>query len=117
MAWSLGDIVIVWGIAYKMAAPELWPNSYANELADNGWRSFLWAARQNRLDYRQFYATRPEDDVMADLQRLFRGQPDQRNASAGAQRHLPAGQAAERRHRHDGKHVGGVHGKLRIRKA
>lgn len=73
MAWSLGLIVIVWGIAYKMAAPELWPNSYANELADNGWRSFLWAARQNRLDYRQFYATRPEDDVMADLQRLSGG--------------------------------------------
>ncbi len=72
-AWSLGLIVIVWGIAYKMAAPELWPNSYANELADNGWRSFLWAARQNKLDYRHFYATRPDAEVMAELQRLSGG--------------------------------------------
>jgi phosphoglycerol transferase MdoB-like AlkP superfamily enzyme len=73
VAWSLVLITLAWGIAYKMPAPELWRNSYANELADNGWRSFLWAARQNKLDYRQFYATRPDAEVMADLQRLSGG--------------------------------------------
>jgi len=63
-------IVLAWIGAYKMATPEFSTNSFANELADNGWRSFLWAARQNKLDYRQFYATRPDAEVMADLQRL-----------------------------------------------
>jgi len=63
-------IVLAWVGAYKMATPEFSTNSFANELADNGWRSFLWAARQNKLDYRQFYATRPDAEVMADLQRL-----------------------------------------------
>src|SRR6185369_5873956 len=69
-AWGLGLLVVVWGVAYKMAPPEFSTNTYANELADNGWRSFLWAARQNKLNYRQFYATRPDGEVMADLQRL-----------------------------------------------
>lgn len=59
-----------WVGAYKLTPPELFGNAFANELADNGWRSFLWAARQNKLDYRQFYATRPDAEVMADLQRL-----------------------------------------------
>ena len=53
-----------------LGAPEFSANSYVNELADNGWRSFVAAARQNRLDYRQFYATRPDSDVLAQLQRL-----------------------------------------------
>ncbi|MBK7463927.1 MAG: sulfatase-like hydrolase/transferase [Betaproteobacteria bacterium] len=57
-------------LAYQQLAPEFSSNSFANELADNGWRSFLSAARQNRLDYRQFYASRPDAEVMADLQRL-----------------------------------------------
>ena len=69
-AWGLSLLVLVWVVAYKMAPPEFSPNNFANELADNGWRSFLWAARQNKLDYRQFYATRPDAEVMADLQRL-----------------------------------------------
>lgn len=69
-AWALSLLVLVWVGAYKMAPPEFSPNSFANELADNGWRSFIWAARQNKLNYNQFYATRPEADVLADLQRL-----------------------------------------------
>ncbi|HJV93209.1 MAG TPA: LTA synthase family protein, partial [Azonexus sp.] len=69
-AWALGLLVTVWVVAYKMTPPEFSTNTYANELADNGWRSFLWAARQNKLNYRQFYATRPDGEVMADLQRL-----------------------------------------------
>ncbi|UCV12104.1 LTA synthase family protein [Dechloromonas denitrificans] len=69
-AWGFSLLVLVWVVAYKMAPPEFSPNNFANELADNGWRSFLWAARQNKLDYRQFYATRPDAEVMADLQRL-----------------------------------------------
>lgn len=68
--WALGLLVVVWVVAYKMAPPEFSTNNYANELADNGWRSFLWAARQNKLDYRQFYATRPDEEVLADLKRL-----------------------------------------------
>jgi phosphoglycerol transferase MdoB-like AlkP superfamily enzyme len=55
---------------WKLPPAEFSANGFANELADNGWRSFLWAARQNRLDYRQFYATRPDDEVLRDLQRL-----------------------------------------------
>ena len=68
--WALALLVVAWVGAYKMAPPEFAANSYANELADNGWRSFLWAARQNKLNYRQFYATRPDAEVLADLQRL-----------------------------------------------
>lgn len=68
--WALSLLVAVWVVAYKMTPPEFSTNTYANELADNGWRSFLWAARQNKLNYRQFYATRPDAEVMADLQRL-----------------------------------------------
>ena len=70
LAWAIGLAVLAWGIAYKMTPPEFSGSSYANELADNGWRSFLWAARQNKLDYRQFYATRPDAEVLADLRRL-----------------------------------------------
>lgn len=69
-AWVPALIVLAWLAAYKMAPPEFSGSTFANELADNGWRSFLWAARQNKLDYRQFYATRPDAEVMADLQRL-----------------------------------------------
>ena len=53
-----------------LGAPEFSTNAYVNELADNGWRSFIAAARQNRLDYRQFYATRPEGEVLAGLRKL-----------------------------------------------
>ena len=73
--WALGLMLGVCVIAYKMPLPEFSSNAFANELADNGWRSFIAAARQNKLDYRQFYATRPDVEVMADLQRLSgRGQ-------------------------------------------
>ena len=68
--WALGLMLGVCVIAYKMPPPEFSSNAFANELADNGWRSFIAAARQNKLDYRQFYATRPDAEVMADLQRL-----------------------------------------------
>ncbi len=70
LAWAIGLVVLAWGIAYKMMPPEFSTSTYANELADNGWRSFLWAARQNKLDYRQFYATRPDAEVLNDLRRL-----------------------------------------------
>lgn len=70
LGWALGLMVVAWFAAYKLAAPEYSTNAYANELADNGWRSFVAAAGQNRLDYRQFYATRPDAEVMADLKRL-----------------------------------------------
>ncbi len=72
-AWGLSLMVLFWVAAYKMPSPEFSSNTYANELADNGWRSFLWAARQNKLDYAQFYAMRPDAEVMADLQRLSGG--------------------------------------------
>lgn len=68
--WSLAACLLVWAAAWSLKPPEFSGNAYANELADNGWRSFLWAARQNKLDYRQFYATRPDEAVLADLQRL-----------------------------------------------
>jgi phosphoglycerol transferase MdoB-like AlkP superfamily enzyme len=68
--WALG-VAVVWGlVAFQMSGPEFFGNAFANELADNGWRSFVAAARQNKLDYRQFYATRPDSEVMADLKRL-----------------------------------------------
>ena len=70
LAWAIVLAVLAWGVAYKMTPPEFSGSSYANELADNGWRSFLWAARQNKLDYRQFYATRPDNEVLNDLRRL-----------------------------------------------
>lgn len=70
LGWCLSLIVVAWVLAYKLAAPEFFTNAYGNELADNGWRSFVAAAGQNRLDYRQFYATRPDAEVMADLRRL-----------------------------------------------
>ncbi len=56
--------------AWSLKPPSFSANTFANELADNGWRSFIWAARQNQLNYKQFYATRPEADVLADLSRL-----------------------------------------------
>ena len=68
--WALGLMLGFAVVAYQLATPEFSSNSFANELADNGWRSFLSAARQNKLDYRQFYASRPDAEVMADLQRL-----------------------------------------------
>ena len=70
MPWALGLMLGFAVAAYQLATPEFSGNSFANELADNGWRSFLSAARQNKLDYRQFYASRPDAEVMADLQRL-----------------------------------------------
>lgn len=70
MPWALGLMLGFAVVAYQLATPEFSSNSFANELADNGWRSFLSAARQNKLDYRQFYASRPDAEVMADLQRL-----------------------------------------------
>ena len=63
---SLFAVLAYW----KVPPAEFSSNGFANELADNGWRSFIWAARQNRLDYRQFYATRPDAEVRRDLQRL-----------------------------------------------
>jgi len=68
--WGLGLLLLACLALYQMATPEFSANAYANELADNGWRSFIAAARQNRLDYRQFYATRPDAEVMHDLRRL-----------------------------------------------
>ena len=70
LGWCLSLIVVAWVLAFKLATPEFSANAYGNELADNGWRSFVAAAGQNRLDYRQFYATRPDAEVMADLRRL-----------------------------------------------
>ncbi len=70
LPWVLGVVLLVALLASRLAAPDFSTNAYANELADNGWRSFIAAARQNRLDYRQFYATRPDAEVMKDLQRL-----------------------------------------------
>lgn len=45
-------------------------NAYLDGLADNGWRSFVRAARQNRLDYRRFYATLPDAEALRGLARL-----------------------------------------------
>lgn len=72
-AASLGvmlTLLLVGVGAWRMAPPEFSRNGFANELADNGWRSFIWAARQNQLDYFQFYATRPAAQVLASLGRL-----------------------------------------------
>ena len=70
LGWGLSLIALACFAAGRLAAPEVFANAYGNELADNGWRSFVAAAGQNRLDYRHFYATRPDAEVMADLQRL-----------------------------------------------
>lgn len=70
LGWALSLIALTWVLVIKLASPDFFTNAYGNELADNGWRSFVAAAGQNRLDYRQFYATRPDAEVMADLQRL-----------------------------------------------
>lgn len=70
LAWSLLILVLAWGGLFAMKPPEFSANAYANELADNGWRSFIWAARQNRLDYRQFYAQLPDAEVAAKLLQL-----------------------------------------------
>ena len=70
LGWGLSLIALAWILSIKLATPEFFTNAYGNELADNGWRSFVAAAGQNRLDYRQFYATRPDAEVMADLKRL-----------------------------------------------
>ncbi len=75
LGWVLSLIALAWILAIKLATPEFFTNAYGNELADNGWRSFVAAAGQNRLDYRQFYATRPDAEVMADLKRLS-GHPE-----------------------------------------
>lgn len=80
--WALSLMLAVCVVAYKMPLSEFSNNAFANELADNGWRSFIAAARQNKLDYRQFYATRPDAEVMADLQRLSgHGQVSANNTS------------------------------------
>lgn len=68
--WVAGLATLAGALAWSQTPPEISANSYANELADNGWRSFIWAARQNKLDYRQFYALRPDDEVLSDLRRL-----------------------------------------------
>lgn len=68
--WVLLLVVATGYGAFKLPPPEFSGNNYANELADNGWRSFLWAARQNKLDYDQFYAVRPASEVMHDLEKL-----------------------------------------------
>ena len=60
-------------LAYALTPPDFSANAYTNELADNGWRSFVWAARQNKLNYRQFYTIRPDDEVRAQLQKLAGG--------------------------------------------
>ena len=68
-------LVLVGAGSFALKPPEFSSNAFANELADNGWRSFVWAARQNKLDYGQFYATRPEREVRQDLRRLAGGKP------------------------------------------
>lgn len=68
--WVPALIVLAWAGAWRLTPPETFTNTFANELADNGWRSFVWAARQNKLDYRQFYALRPDGQVLAGLARL-----------------------------------------------
>lgn len=68
--WALALVAGFWLLALQLSGPEFSSNAFANELADNGWRSFIAAARQNKLDYRQFYATRPDIEVRADLKRL-----------------------------------------------
>ncbi len=74
MGWVLSLMGILFGVFLillsALGAPEISANSYVNELADNGWRSFVSAARQNRLDYRQFYATRSDSEVLARLKDL-----------------------------------------------
>jgi len=87
LPWLLAVVLVVGLLAARSAAPDFSTNAYANELADNGWRSFLAAARQNRLDYRQFYATRPDAEVMKDLQRLS-------GKGVVTATHLPARKAA-----------------------
>ena len=92
-AWALVLMLAVCFFGYKLPLPEFFTNSFANELADNGWRSFIAAARQNKLDYRQFYATRPDTEVMADLQRLSgHGQVSASNTGLQKASHVPTKQ-------------------------
>ncbi len=67
---SIGGLFIFILAASALNATDFSRNSYANELADNGWRSFVSAARQNKLDYKSLYATRPDTEVLADLAQL-----------------------------------------------
>lgn len=46
-------------------------NTYANELQANGLQRFYDAFRKNELDYRQFYPTRPEQEVSDYLCRVY----------------------------------------------
>lgn len=68
--WALALVALGGLGVVQLSGPEFSSNAFANELADNGWRSFIAAARQNKLDYRQFYATRPDREVIAELQQL-----------------------------------------------
>ncbi|MER2540475.1 MAG: LTA synthase family protein, partial [Azonexus sp.] len=93
LVWALSLMLAVCFIGYKLPLPEFFTNSFANELADNGWRSFIAAARQNKLDYRQFYATRPDAEVMADLQRFSgHGQVSASNTGLLKASHAPSKQ-------------------------
>jgi phosphoglycerol transferase MdoB-like AlkP superfamily enzyme len=93
--WGVSLLLLTFFAAgfWSLKPPSYSANTFANELADNGWRSFIWAARQNQLNYKQFYATRPEEEVLADLVRLA-GHPV---VSASAEPHPPGAQKLHHR--------------------
>ncbi|MBT1075339.1 LTA synthase family protein [Geobacter grbiciae] len=59
----------------NISGTEISPNSYANELAGNGLYGLFAAFRNNELDFRQFYVTRDDRQVLARL----RGLVEERN--------------------------------------
>ncbi|HMM77020.1 MAG TPA: LTA synthase family protein [Gammaproteobacteria bacterium] len=61
----LGAVLLATGFATDSGdGPRDWfDNVYRQELASNGPYQFFGAFRRNEIDYAQFYATRPTDDV------------------------------------------------------
>ncbi|GIZ52225.1 LTA synthase family protein [Noviherbaspirillum aridicola] len=88
-AWSLAAIA---AIAAVLGAPlldtESLSNRYHAELANNGLYSFVSAFRNNELDYKHFYVTRPSASVRADLERLRAGPATIRRIAARPERRL-----------------------------
>lgn len=84
--WSAAAVAAVF--AGPLLDTESLSNRYHAELANNGLYSFVSAFRNNELDYRHFYVTRPSAGVRADLERLRAEPATIRRASARNERRL-----------------------------
>lgn len=89
----LPALLIPWAGLATLPPMQVSENAYNKELADNGWRSFAAALRQNKLDYQRFYATLPANEVETTL-RALTGQPAPLSATPPALRRSAATSAA-----------------------